>query len=161
MGVPIPQAASEVYANFKKVTSFYEETFGHVGYDKNKAPVTVSVNITDEDIAENAAWVGPWKTFIFGIGGDYLYNFTRALDVVGHEFTHAVISESSDLIYEGQSGALNEHLADVFGEMIEVAHNDTLRPFALGERVVRGEKKPLRNMLQRQLGLSPQPAHVG
>lgn len=40
-------------------------------------------------------------------------------DVVGHEFTHAVIFYSANLQYQGQSGALNESFADIFGEAIE------------------------------------------
>lgn len=41
------------------------------------------------------------------------------IDIVGHEFTHAVIHYSADLLYKGQSGALNESFADIFGEAIE------------------------------------------
>ncbi len=41
------------------------------------------------------------------------------VDTVGHEFTHAVIHYSADLIYQGQSGALNESFADIFGEAVE------------------------------------------
>jgi len=37
------------------------------------------------------------------------------LDVFAHEFTHAVISHSANLVYSYQSGALNESMADVFG----------------------------------------------
>jgi hypothetical protein len=40
-------------------------------------------------------------------------------DTVGHEFSHAVIHYTADLIYQGQSGALNESFADIFGEGVE------------------------------------------
>src|SRR5262249_2495957 len=42
-----------------------------------------------------------------------------ATDIVGHEYTHLVTAHNSGLIYERQSGALNEALSDIFGEMIE------------------------------------------
>ena len=45
-------------------------------------------------------------------------NFST-LDIVGHEYTHGVISYSSRLVYRNQSGALNESFADVFGEFLE------------------------------------------
>ncbi|RKH56725.1 M4 family metallopeptidase [Corallococcus aberystwythensis] len=35
-------------------------------------------------------------------------------DIVVHEFMHAITAYSSDLIYSGQSGALNESLSDIF-----------------------------------------------
>ena len=41
------------------------------------------------------------------------------LDVAGHEMTHGVISTTAGLIYMGESGAVNEALADFFGEAIE------------------------------------------
>lgn len=41
------------------------------------------------------------------------------IDVVGHEFTHAVTRRSSNLIYQAESGALNESFSDIFGFMVE------------------------------------------
>ncbi len=43
----------------------------------------------------------------------------QALDVAGHEYTHGVVRHSSNLIYERESGALNESFADIFGTMTE------------------------------------------
>lgn len=56
---------------------------------------------------------------VFGDGGDFLYNFTGTLDVIGHELTHAVTEHTSPLVYWFQSGALNEHISDVFGIMVK------------------------------------------
>ena len=61
----------------------------------------------------NAFWNGQVIAF-----GDAI-PFAGALDVVGHELTHGVIQNTSNLIYLNQSGALNESLADIFGEAIE------------------------------------------
>jgi len=49
--------------------------------------------------------------------------FAGALDVVAHELTHGVINNSADLVYQNQSGALNESFADIFGEMVEARTN--------------------------------------
>ena len=46
-----------------------------------------------------------------------------ALDVVAHEMTHGVTSFTSHLIYQDQSGALNEAFSDIFGEMVEARTN--------------------------------------
>ena len=40
------------------------------------------------------------------------------LDTAAHEVTHGVTGSSADLIYEGQTGALNESFSDYFGNVI-------------------------------------------
>lgn len=45
----------------------------------------------------------------------------QAEDIVAHEFTHGLVEHTSGLIYYQQSGALNEGLADVFGEFVDQA----------------------------------------
>lgn len=53
------------------------------------------------------------------IGNDNGLNF-GALDIVGHEFTHGVVSATASLGSDsGESGALNESFADIFGEAVE------------------------------------------
>ena len=54
----------------------------------------------------------------------YGAGYAGADDVVGHEITHGVIDRNSDLFYWGQSGAINESLADVMGEIVD--HRNTL-----------------------------------
>ena len=54
---------------------------------------------------------------------------SQALDVVAHEITHAVTDDTAGLIYQGQSGALNESYSDVFGVMVDTGD------FQLGEDV--------------------------
>ena len=45
--------------------------------------------------------------------------FTSSLSVIGHELTHGVTQFTAALDYEGQSGALNESVSDVFGALVE------------------------------------------
>ena len=51
------------------------------------------------------------------------HDFEAALDVVGHEYTHGVVNyavaNGGGLIYQGESGALNESYADILGSLIE------------------------------------------
>ncbi|MGE0452459.1 MAG: M4 family metallopeptidase [Vicinamibacteria bacterium] len=42
-------------------------------------------------------------------------NLAAALDLVAHEYAHGVIQYSSNLIYAGESGALNEAFCDIVG----------------------------------------------
>ncbi|WP_249597193.1 M4 family metallopeptidase [Peribacillus frigoritolerans] len=69
----------------------------------------------------NAYWDG--DEMVFGDGDGVIFsNFANSLDVIGHELTHGVTQFTSGLEYEGQSGALNEHLSDVFGVAIKQFH---------------------------------------
>ena len=75
-----------------------------------------------------------------------------ALDLLAHEFTHAVVARQAHLGNAGEAGAVNEGLADVLGAGVEHSvdpgdHNFTFPP----ERKCRGPVR--RCSLQRFLGL--------
>ena len=60
---------------------------------------------------ENAFWDG--KEMVYGDG------FSSADDVVAHELTHSVTEHTSNLFYWYQSGAINESMSDVMGELVD------------------------------------------
>jgi Zn-dependent metalloprotease len=63
---------------------------------------------------DNAFWDG--EQMVYGDGdGQYFKEFTKSLSVIGHELSHGVVQYSGGLIYQDQSGALNESFADVLG----------------------------------------------
>jgi Zn-dependent metalloprotease len=67
---------------------------------------------------DNAFWDG--TRMVFGDGdGEVFAPFTRSLTVIGHELTHGVTELTLGLVYQGQSGALNESISDVFGVLVE------------------------------------------
>jgi hypothetical protein len=74
------------------------------------------------------------------------YPYAGALDVVAHEATHGVTHFSCDLLYQDQSGALNEALSDIFGELVEeyaIGSTDWLHGAVLGPgRSSRNLKSP-------------------
>ena len=72
------------------------------------------------------------NAFWNGVGMFYGQGFASADDVVGHEMTHGVISHHADLFYWGQSGAINESLADVMGEIVDHRHRSRGDPRAAG-----------------------------
>jgi len=63
----------------------------------------------------NAFWNG--EAMIFGDG------FAGADDVVAHELTHGVTQSTGGLFYYYQSGAINESMSDVFGELVDLTDN--------------------------------------
>ena len=53
------------------------------------------------------------------LGGQRWNFLAGSLDVVAHELTHGVTDYSSQLVYENESGALNESFSDMMGTAIE------------------------------------------
>jgi Zn-dependent metalloprotease len=43
------------------------------------------------------------------------------IDVLGHEVTHGVTESTANLVYSGESGALNEGFSDIFGTNVKAA----------------------------------------
>ena len=72
----------------------------------------------------NAFWNG--SQMVYGDGDGKLFTgFTGALDVIAHELTHGVtqyLVPGGGLVYDGQSGALNESMSDVFGSVVKQWH---------------------------------------
>ena len=67
---------------------------------------------------DNAFWDG--RRMMFGDGSGTMFTgFTSAVEVVGHELTHGVTQNTINLLYTGQSGALNESISDVFGCLVK------------------------------------------
>ncbi len=57
--------------------------------------------------------------FVLSATGQSVDYLAGALDVVAHELTHGLTSYSSDLIYQDESGALNEAFSDMIGTSTE------------------------------------------
>ncbi|MGE8204535.1 M4 family metallopeptidase [Heyndrickxia sp. NPDC080065] len=109
-------AAVSAHINAEKVYDYYQKTFKRNSLDDKGMKIISSVHIGDK--WNNAAWNG--KQMLYGDGdGQRMISLSGGLDVIGHEMTHGVISNTADLEYEGESGALNESLADIMGSFIE------------------------------------------
>jgi thermolysin len=58
-----------------------------------------------------------------------------SLDVVGHEYTHLITELSAGLIYNRESGALNESFSDIFGTAVEFYVRGNNGNYTLAEEV--------------------------
>jgi Zn-dependent metalloprotease len=109
------RTVNEAYNGCGHVHDFYRRVFGRNSLDGRGMSLVSSVHVGKK--YNNAFWNG--VQIAFGDGDGVLFRrFTRSLDVIGHELTHGVVTHTSNLVYYGQSGALNEHFADVFGILI-------------------------------------------
>ncbi len=116
-------AVDEAYDGAGATYDFYNELFNRNSLDDNGMTLISSTHVGEVDDngklvpMNNAFWNG--EQMAYGDGDGVLFQrFTSSLDVIGHELTHGVQSFTSNLTYFAQSGALNEHFADVFGLLV-------------------------------------------
>lgn len=109
-----PEAASALFC-LGKTYDFFLSEFSRNSYDNAGASLIAFVRYAESPGMpyQNAFWNGSYMGFG---NGDKL---AGALDVIAHEITHAVVEKTAELVYENQSGALNESFADIFGEGAE------------------------------------------
>jgi bacillolysin len=118
---------------------YFKNTFNRKSINGEGGTILSLVNVAAEDGSsmENAFWNG--KAAFYGNGGKDFKPLAGALDVAAHELGHGVVSNSANLEYFSQSGAINETYADIFGSMVDRADWD------IGEDVTK-DGLPLRNM---------------
>ncbi|HEY0240948.1 MAG TPA: protealysin inhibitor emfourin [Friedmanniella sp.] len=107
-------AVDEAHEHSGVAWDLFAELFARRSVDGRGTPLTVSVHYgTDYD---NAFWDG--TQLVFGDGDGRLFDrFTKPLDVTVHELAHGVTQFTAGLTYQGQSGALNESVSDVFASI--------------------------------------------
>ncbi|WP_417509703.1 M4 family metallopeptidase [Microbacterium sp.] len=163
--VSVNEAFDGLGATFEMLLGAFQRN----SLDGAGAPLDATVHYsTDYD---NAFWDG--ERMVFGDGdGEVFRGFTGSLTVIGHELAHGVIQHTANLEYQGQPGALNESIADVFGALAEqyalgqtAADASWLIGAGIFTDAVQG--KALRSMLEPgtaydddELGKDPQPAHM-
>lgn len=115
---------------------YFETAHNHASIDANGGDIISFVNVADDNGQgfDNAFWNG--AAMFYGNGFQAFKPLAGALDVAGHEMAHGVIQATANLEYEGESGALNESFADIFGVMID--RDD----WTLGEDVVQTQYFP-------------------
>ncbi|MFH1970728.1 MAG: M4 family metallopeptidase, partial [Verrucomicrobiota bacterium] len=101
--------------NFNLIQNYFSTVHGRVGYDAKGAQASVNVHMWGG--TDNAYWSPGYQAFFFYPGR--LFAELTVLDVCAHEFTHAVTENTANLVYQGESGALNESFSDIFGAAVE------------------------------------------
>lgn len=114
-------AVNEAYDGAETTFDFYQQVFGRDSIDGHGLPIVSSVHYGVG--FDNAQWNG--TQMVYGDGSGRIFvegGLTRALEVIGHELTHGVTQYTAGLIYQEQSGALNESISDVFGSLVKQRH---------------------------------------
>ena len=162
-------AVTEAYDALGATHALFLEVYGRSSIDGEGLPLDATVHYgLDYD---NAFWNG--ERMVFGDGdGEVFRRFTASVSVVGHELAHGVTQYTTGLEYQGQSGALNESVSDVFGALVEqhlLGQAADEASWLIGEGLFTDEVqgRALRSMAapgtaydDDVLGTDPQPAHM-
>lgn len=143
--LPLNPEVAGADADMLTTSSFYA-ALGWNGVNGGGSNFVANTNVAISSGCNNAFFTG-------FIGEAFFCPGMATNDVIGHEFTHGVIGSSSGLVYSDESGALNESLADLFGNLIfpDAASGSWL----VGESAVSGA---LRDMATPSNG--GQPGHI-
>ena len=162
-------AVDEAAYGVEGALAMLDEVYGRSSYDGAGATVIATVHYEERYV--NAFWDG--AQLVFGDGdGEVFDRFTKPVDVVGHELAHALTEHTAGLAYEGQSGALNESVSDVFAACLEqrlrgqtaaeadwLIGSDLFLP-GVEARGLRDMAAPGTAYDDPVLGRDPQPAHM-
>ena len=162
-------AADEAFDGLGATFDFLWDAFARNSLDGAGGPLYATVHYGKN--YDNAFCNG--ERMVFGDGdGEIFTGFTRSLTVIAHELSHGVIEDEGGLEYRGQSGALNESIADVFGSLAEQHHlgqtvdeaswliGEGIFTDAVQGRALRSMAAPGTAYDDDVLGKDPQPAHM-
>lgn len=109
----------DIEKNYDRVGSTYDcywDLFGRDSYNNAGATLISSVHYSTN--CSNAFWNG--TQLVYGDGDNVnARRYAHSMDLTAHELTHGVTEWSSNLLYAGESGALNEAMSDIFGNVCE------------------------------------------
>jgi Zn-dependent metalloprotease len=142
------EAVNQAYDGLGATYEYYWSTFQRDSIDGQGLPLLGLVHYGQD--YDNAFWDNAGHMF-FGDGdGRLLTETTAGIDVIGHELTHGVTQHEANLVYSGQSGALNESISDVFGIQVKqmaLRQSVETSDWLIGADIVGPELKPaLRSM---------------
>ncbi len=142
----------DAHANSIKTYDYLKNVLGINSYDNNNGPLSATTNFL---IPRSLSSPGPppgsrYNAFYSG-GGIYYTpakpsqgydkSLSSIVNVAAHEWGHAVTNKASNLVYERESGAMNEAFSDWLGISIEQHYSTGTKSWLIGF-----PDKPFRSM---------------
>lgn len=143
---------------FAKTWDYYKANFGRDGIRGDGVGAWGGIHYFLNYV--NAFWSDECFCMAFGDGNGTTIRPLVTIDIIGHEVSHGVTSNTAGLIYSSESGGLNEATSDIFGAMIEYFANNQKQPpnYVIGEALFTTPawNKNIRVMFKPNLdGISP------
>jgi bacillolysin len=118
----------------------------HLRNSYNNAGAKINSYVHYSSNYNNAYWDGSRMTYGDGSGTGG-FNALTSLDVAAHEIGHAVCSNTANLAYQKESGAMNEGFSDIWAACVEYFAAPTKQPWLIGEDIeMRSGHLSLRSM---------------
>lgn len=116
------RVSSHFYTRRSK--QYFKNTFGRNSFDNAYGDIYVYNNATfgssnSNNNASFATYTGYGRMKVGGGNTSSATDDWNAVDIIGHELAHGVTRSSAGLVYQKESGALNESFSDIFGVAIE------------------------------------------
>ncbi len=121
--------ALDAHLGASLVSDYWQNVHGRNSWDNHGSRITSYVHVRELDdnsnpqLMDNAFWNG---TAMYYGDGSFLstgnangYRPVVSMDVIGHELGHAICDSTAGLVYERESGALNEGFSDIWGACLE------------------------------------------
>ncbi|MEO1171140.1 MAG: M4 family metallopeptidase [Myxococcota bacterium] len=155
--------ALTVHQAVRSSVEFFRDEFSYNSWNFNVDPPTPGGTLfavaheggDNAFFSEGTAGTSRVGIMVFGDGVTAFRELARCQDVATHELGHGIITATANLLYQFQSGALNEHFADVFGWLHD-QDDDTIAEDCLGP----ASRTPLRDMCNPGAVDFPQPASM-
>jgi len=135
------QIATDAHWGAEKTYDYFKSTFNRNSIDDNGYPLLSYVHYGVD--FTNAFWDGQCMTYGDGNLALGRKEYTE-LDVCGHEITHGIVQYTAQL-NGGESDALNEAFADIFGTSVEWYARPTQSNWLLGDEI-KTNGTPFRDM---------------
>lgn len=135
-------AALDAHMGAQNTYDYFKNVHNRNSYNNAGAKIKSYVHYSTNYV--NAFWDGTRMTY--GDGNGTTFDPLTSQDVCSHELGHAVCSSTAKLVYQKESGALNEALSDIWGACVEYYKFPTKGTWNVGEDFDIANHQGFRNM---------------
>ena len=136
------QIALDVHWTMEQINDLMYGTFSHNSYDNNNHGILSIINTESR-----GKFYPSGDVFTFGIAsGSTTYKPFGSVDIIGHEYGHAILYKSSGLNSSGETkAAIHEGLADIWAIIIEKRITPSADYWKFGEQIMAIGNSCIRN----------------
>jgi Zn-dependent metalloprotease len=144
-------AALDAHWGLMMTYDYFKNNFERDSYDNIGSAINCYVHYGSG--YDNAFWDG--NSLYFG-DGSYVegnppysnanYDAWTSLDIVAHEYAHAFCQSTANLNYDGESGAINEGLSDIWAACVKNYTDPNKNTWSFGSEIMRYGYSCLRSM---------------
>nr|WP_317043923.1 M4 family metallopeptidase [Flavobacterium covae] len=126
-------AALDAHWGAEKTYDYWKNIHNRNSFDNAGAKINSYVHYSNN--YDNAYWDGTRMTY--GDGSGTYFDALTSLDVCAHEIGHAICTKTANLVYQNESGAMNEGFSDIWGACIENYAQANKQIWLIGEDIER------------------------